>query len=32
MVIQRSKGHKTHGNFPFVQRRYIIITIIKYQN
>jgi hypothetical protein len=25
-----SSGHKTYGNFPFVQKRYIIIKIINY--
>jgi hypothetical protein len=32
MVIERANGHKTHGNFPFVQKGYIIIIVIKYYN
>ncbi len=32
MVILKANGHKTRGNFPFVQKRYIIISTIKYYN
>jgi hypothetical protein len=29
MVVSRTSGHKTSGNFPFVQKIYIIIIVIK---
>jgi len=32
VVISKTNGHKIYGNFPFVQKRYIIIIITKYYN
>jgi hypothetical protein len=32
VVISRANGHKTHGNFPFAQKRYNLIILIKYYN
>jgi hypothetical protein len=32
MVVSRTNGHKIYDNFPFVQKIYNLIIIIKYHN